>query len=136
MGLDSYVIMRSRKCFDENEIPSWVRTSCREEDGMYEYEIAYFRKAWAIHDLMYELPNSTLSPDDCGFVGNVQDLRAFRDGLHEMLNDPDLFNQRSQVFFLDEDNTLLNLSQSIMNCSWAIEVAETELVEFEFIDSY
>lgn len=135
MGLDNGVYMHTRHKISSENLPPRLDLHLVEEPTGYCYEIAYFRKAWAVHDLMYDILNFKGSTAE--IEGSVKELELFKDGLHRFLDDPDEFDERSQVFFMDEANTVANIGFSIMRCSWAIKYAkEHPEVYFEFVDSY
>lgn len=133
MGLDNYVDLVSRKKIED--IPSWVElrgVPFESDDGHYIYELSYFRKCWHIHDIMMGLDNS----EDCrSWDGEYTDLAKYRDGLINIFSDPCEFNDRSQVFTVNEE--LGAIGQSILNCNWAIDyLVENHDAYVRFVDSY
>ena len=134
MGLDSSVTLKSKRELT-SEFPAWVsitrNTHITDHEFPYLYDISYFRKAWAVHDLMVFLgvPNCDEAE------GDYKMLEGYREGLIDFLRNPEDFDDRSQVFTMK--TYMGNIAQSILNCSWAIKYLKEHLdVVVEFSDSY
>lgn len=139
MGLDSIVRMHCRNKIKDEDIPYWINKDSfqkEESEDTFSYEVSYFRKAWAIHDLMYELcPNM---PIDGEAEVSYKEMELYRDALINVLKYADAheaFDERSQVFQVSD--LYESIASQIVVCSWAIEYAKKHPdVYFVFIDSY
>lgn len=148
MGLDNGITLKLRRPLTDNDFynaenreliltHNWRKDPEPNEDGMYEYEICYWRKCWNIRERILDILGG-----DRGDIGG---------GIYEDLKSNDIIAIADQLFILiyngaekwddsiwEYEEVVARLGEDIARLGWLVRfIAKNPMqYEIEFYDSY
>lgn len=145
MGLDNGIVLHTQEKIDLEHLPDWVCITENKYTSFktgYTYDLCYFRKSWGFRDFMYSLVKEYHSDEQIGIDGGEFELPSsekvltdIQDIFYYFLKNPEEWDRRSQVFFMED--SMNSIVQSILNMTWAKEYAKThKWCSLLFYDSY
>lgn len=140
MGLDNYVLLKTRRKINIGQLPSWMDWLASEipaeNNGQFQYEIVYFRKAWCFRRAVLDIINAD-NQDACRYEYDLKrsDITKIRDVLYKFLCDPDEWDDGNQVFYMNE--SFKYIAREILNLTWLDRYLQEDKTAYAtFIDSY